>query len=248
MKNTEERKSRRKRSHGSGDNSLPISRERKPWRFYKLMLSPSVQSKKLRIPEAFTRAFSDELSGAATATLTGPSGESWEVALVNEGDQLWFCKGWQEFVEHFSIGFAYFLLFLYEATLKFKVDIFSPTACEISYPCDAYNRKREPCYSNQSTERDSDNVNVVSTGASSRINDSDVELVALDGKDEAPLLGHEEPMSNNYDVVSDRSVGSLSASDDMVLDPDEGSTHSSKTNIADQGAPSGPLNNWLLLG
>uniref|UniRef100_A0A7C9DCD1 TF-B3 domain-containing protein n=1 Tax=Opuntia streptacantha TaxID=393608 RepID=A0A7C9DCD1_OPUST len=131
MKNTEERKSRRKRSHGSGDNSLPISRERKPWRFYKLMLSPSVQSKKLRIPEAFTRAFSDELSGAATATLTGPSGESWEVALVNEGDQLWFCKGWQEFVEHFSIGFAYFLLFLYEATLKFKVDIFSPTACEI---------------------------------------------------------------------------------------------------------------------
>lgn len=226
----------RGRSHGSSSHSL---RERKPWTFYKLMLSPDVQSKKLRIPEAFTRAFSDELSGATTAIITGPCGETWEVALVNEDDQLWICEGWQEFVEHFSIGFAYFLLFLYEGALKFKVDIFSPTACEIFNPCNACNREQgEPCHSNPSADQDFDNANVVSTGASSTTDDSDIELVALDSEGETHLPGREEPMSYNNDVVSDRSVGSLLASDDMKLDTDEGSTHSSKMNNANRGTPS----------
>ncbi|KNA26039.1 hypothetical protein SOVF_001060 [Spinacia oleracea] len=118
------------------------SGERKPcFSFFKLFLSPISQSNKLRIPDKFTRKFRKELS--ITSILKVPSGETQKVSIVKEDNKLWFQNGWQEFVEYFSIDYAFLLLFNYEGNSNFSVHIFDPTACEISYPLNLRNSDSE---------------------------------------------------------------------------------------------------------
>ena len=47
---------------------------------------------------------------------------------------IWFCNGWQDFVEYHSICYGYFLVFRYEGNSSFHVLIFDKTATEIQYP------------------------------------------------------------------------------------------------------------------
>ncbi|XP_021768605.1 B3 domain-containing protein At4g01580-like [Chenopodium quinoa] len=101
------------------------------------------------IPEKFARAFGEELSDVAI--LRVPTGETRKVAIVEEGDNLWFHDGWQDFVECYSIGYASFLLFKYDGNSNFCVHIFDRSACEISYQCNAVARNNvikpqyDPC-------------------------------------------------------------------------------------------------------
>ncbi|CAO2818741.1 unnamed protein product [Amaranthus hypochondriacus] len=103
-----------------------------PFYFFKLIISPTSQSEKLRIPEEFARKIQHTLS--STISLKLPTGETWKVGILKEENcMLWMHHGWQEFMEHFNIQYAYFLLFEYEGNSNFTVLIFNPTGCEISY-------------------------------------------------------------------------------------------------------------------
>lgn len=62
-------------------------------------------------------------------------GREWNVGLTKKNGRVWFHNGWQKFVEFYSIGFEYFLVFKYVCqSSTFHVVIFDLTATEIEYP------------------------------------------------------------------------------------------------------------------
>ena len=72
--------------------------------------------------------------GSMVATLTAPYGGIWQVGLKKVDNNIWFCNGWQDFVEYHSICYGYFLVFRYEGNSSFHVLIFDKTTIEIQYP------------------------------------------------------------------------------------------------------------------
>ena len=85
-----------------------------------------------RIPGKFVREFGDELSTVAKLTL--PYGRIWQVGLEKADNNIWFCDGWQAFVEYHSICYGHFLVFRYQGNSSFHVLVFDKTATEIQYP------------------------------------------------------------------------------------------------------------------
>ena len=78
------------------------------------------------------REFGDELSTFAKLTL--PYGRIWQVGLEKADNNIWFCDGWQAFVEYHSICYGHFLVFRYQGNSSFHVLVFDKTATEIQYP------------------------------------------------------------------------------------------------------------------
>ena len=70
--------------------------------------------------------FGDELS--TSATLIVPSGGTWKVGLLKAEGSIWFCDGWEDFVEFYSISVGHLLVFRYERNSNFHVVIFDTTA------------------------------------------------------------------------------------------------------------------------
>ncbi|XWS67974.1 hypothetical protein CRYUN_Cryun04dG0050400 [Craigia yunnanensis] len=103
--------------------------------FLKLILSTTLQDKKLRIPDNFVKKFRDELSVAAA--LTVPDGHVWRVGIKKADNKVWFQEGWQEFVERYYIRVGYFLVFRYEGNSAFSVSIFNLYNSEINYQTNA---------------------------------------------------------------------------------------------------------------
>ena len=68
------------------------------------------------------------------ATLTAPYGGIWQVGLKKADNNIWFCNGWQNFVEYHSICYGYFLVFIYEGNSSFHVLILDKTTTKIQYP------------------------------------------------------------------------------------------------------------------
>ncbi|KAH9626877.1 hypothetical protein KSS87_002277 [Heliosperma pusillum] len=123
-----------KRIHEKYNKSYPLTKIPNPCCFFKLIVSPTIQLQKLRLPETFASAFGTEISEACH--LTVPTGETHQVKLVKGNNKLWFRDGWEQFADRFSIGFGYFMVFNYDGNSNFKVNVFDLTACEISYQCD----------------------------------------------------------------------------------------------------------------
>ena len=71
---------------------------------------------------------------STVATLIAPYGGIWQVGLKKSDNNIWFCNGWQDFVEYHSICYGYFLVFRYEGNSSFHVHIFDKTTIEIQYP------------------------------------------------------------------------------------------------------------------
>ncbi|KAL5788441.1 hypothetical protein ACOSP7_005390 [Xanthoceras sorbifolium] len=103
--------------------------------FHKLILSSTIQERRLRIPENFVKKFKHDLSMAAT--LTVPNGYVSRVGLRRLDNKVWFYDGWQEFMERFSIGVGYFLVFRYQGNSAFNVYIFNLPSSEINYQSNA---------------------------------------------------------------------------------------------------------------
>ncbi|KAK7834223.1 B3 domain-containing transcription factor VRN1 isoform X1 [Quercus suber] len=99
--------------------------------FHKLILSTTIQSKQLRIPEKFVMKVRDDLS--PVVTLSVPDGHVWQVGLKKVDNSAWFHNGWQDFVEHYSIRVGYFLVFRYEGNSSFFVHIFNLANSEVNY-------------------------------------------------------------------------------------------------------------------
>ncbi|KAK7829759.1 b3 domain-containing transcription factor vrn1 [Quercus suber] len=67
------------------------------------------------------------------ATLIALYGGIWQVGLKKVDNNIWFCNGWQDFVEYHSIYYGYFLAFKYEGNSSFHVLIFDKTTTKIQY-------------------------------------------------------------------------------------------------------------------
>jgi len=185
----------------------------------------------------FAKAYGYELSTAVV--LTVPTQESWKVSLVKEGYKLWFRDGWQEFMEYYSIGFAYFLLFEYEGNSKFEVHIFDTTACEISYLYDARSspqNQKESSDDHQSQERFLRKKPHVDSSISVETS----EVIKLESEDETSLHKHDEQMHDyNIDDVSSGFSDSSLATDGEELDLYEESEHGTDANCVKRGNQSG---------
>lgn len=67
---------------------------------------------------------------SGTATLVGPSGNSWYAELILIGDGLFFSDGWEAFVSDHFLEQGDFLVFRYDEDLQFTVLVFDQSMCE----------------------------------------------------------------------------------------------------------------------
>ncbi|XP_058761411.1 B3 domain-containing transcription factor VRN1-like [Vicia villosa] len=114
--------------------------------FCKLILPTTLQSRQLRIPDNFLRKHGAQLSTAATISV--PDGTVWRLGLKKIDNKLWFVDGWQDFVQRYSIGIGYFLVFTYEGNSCFVIHIFNMGSAELNYQSAMRGRNEGPCYSN----------------------------------------------------------------------------------------------------
>jgi len=63
-------------------------------------------------------------------------GNEWKVNWTKQNGEVWFEKGWKEFVEHYSLDQGRLIFFKYEGTSQIDVLILDQSALEIDYPCD----------------------------------------------------------------------------------------------------------------
>ncbi|XP_045791271.1 B3 domain-containing protein Os03g0619600-like isoform X2 [Trifolium pratense] len=99
---------------------------RKP-QFYQVF-SPSSTSQSLRIPDGFVHQMEGTTCGLVS--LTGPSGNNWQVRLVEQDNYLFFHHGWSTFVGDHHLEYGDLLVFRYEGHLHFTVQVFGENACE----------------------------------------------------------------------------------------------------------------------
>ncbi|XP_024930728.3 B3 domain-containing protein Os01g0723500 isoform X2 [Ziziphus jujuba] len=65
-----------------------------------------------------------------SVSLVGPSGNTWQVNLVQQNDDLFFHHGWPDFVRDHHIVCGDFLVFRYDGELNFTVQVFDQSACQ----------------------------------------------------------------------------------------------------------------------
>ncbi|THG13376.1 hypothetical protein TEA_008229 [Camellia sinensis var. sinensis] len=99
--------------------------ERSP-QFFKLYL-PNLCSLRLRIPPAFVKYFDGVLPHKSTIT---SSAKRWQVNMNQVNDDLYFDKGWKQFVQDNSLEFGDFLIFYYGGNAKFYVKIYGKNGCQ----------------------------------------------------------------------------------------------------------------------
>ncbi|MCD9560434.1 hypothetical protein HAX54_019116 [Datura stramonium] len=79
--------------------------------------------------DTFVQKHGDELLD--TVKLIVPTDDYWCVGVKKAGQMIWLHDGWQEFMEHHSVGYWYILLFKYGQNSCFNVHIFDLAATEI---------------------------------------------------------------------------------------------------------------------
>lgn len=82
-----------------------------------------------KIPNKFTRRYGGGLSNPVF--LRPPDSKEWEVHWTKENGEVWFQKGWKEFVEYYSLEHGHFVLFKYNGTSLIDVLILDRSAIEI---------------------------------------------------------------------------------------------------------------------
>ncbi|KAK8512484.1 hypothetical protein V6N13_082970 [Hibiscus sabdariffa] len=81
------------------------------------------------IPEKFAKNVKKRLP--ETVTLKGPSGVIWDVGVTEDDDTLFFCGGWETFVDDHSLIENDFLIFKYNGVSHFDVLMFDgKSLCE----------------------------------------------------------------------------------------------------------------------
>ncbi|XP_021724703.1 B3 domain-containing transcription factor VRN1-like [Chenopodium quinoa] len=110
--------------------SLPPLRESY---FYKIMVAPSTQNHKLRIPETYVKKYEEQLVNDYVK-LRVADGRVWRVELFKERGEVWLTKGWEKVVKCYSLKYGNLLLFKYdESDSTFHITIFGMNGCEIEY-------------------------------------------------------------------------------------------------------------------
>ncbi|KAJ1419765.1 DNA-binding barrel domain superfamily [Sesbania bispinosa] len=81
-----------------------------------------------KIPDAFICRMEGRSYGIVL--LTGPSGNTWQVRLSKQDNDIFFHHGWPTFVGDHCLECGDLLVFRYEGNLHFTVQVFDKNACE----------------------------------------------------------------------------------------------------------------------
>lgn len=106
-----------------GNDVLPI-------RFFKTILKSNLQ--RLKIPNKFAMRYGAGLPNPVF--INPPDGTQWKVYWSKQNGEVWFEKGWKEFVQHYSLDLGHLIFFKYEGTSQIDVLILNKSALEINYP------------------------------------------------------------------------------------------------------------------
>lgn len=71
-----------------------------------------------------------------------PNGAEWKINLEKRDGEVWFQKGWKNFVDDLSLSHGHMLVFGHEGTSHFHVLICDMSATEIDYPFNKVDGKR----------------------------------------------------------------------------------------------------------
>lgn len=83
------------------------------------------------IPRRYIREYGEGLSNLAFLKLS--NGAEWKLKLMKCDGNVWLQKGWQEFMEYYSLKMGNFLVFRYEGYSHFYILVFDESATEIDY-------------------------------------------------------------------------------------------------------------------
>ncbi|KAK3420439.1 hypothetical protein EUGRSUZ_G01245 [Eucalyptus grandis] len=132
MASCSRRRRRRRREDGAVEPEVVAGRCRESRCFFKIILSDTLESGKLGIPKSFLRRCGKDLSNSVL--LQVPGGSTWTIELEkcnNDMVSLW--KGWQDFMEYYSIGHGHLIVFKYIGNSTFGIIIFDKSTSEIDY-------------------------------------------------------------------------------------------------------------------
>lgn len=78
--------------------------------------------------------FNDHLASEETerVTLRGPCG-SWDATLQHRDDSVYLVQGWEDFVKGHSLGVLEFMVFLYNGSMSFDVNIYGKDGWQKNY-------------------------------------------------------------------------------------------------------------------
>ncbi|XP_058751118.1 B3 domain-containing protein At1g49475-like [Vicia villosa] len=116
------------------------------------ILTQSFHHQKFMMPCKFVKKYGKSLP--KDIYLNTPNGEKWKIYLVKSDGKIWFGSGWKEFAKFHSLSYYHLLVFRYESTSSFEVQIFDKTASEINYPhkrieAEKVSNSKEDCRENQ---------------------------------------------------------------------------------------------------
>ncbi|KAK7264357.1 hypothetical protein RJT34_31964 [Clitoria ternatea] len=139
--------------------------------FHKLLLPSTLQLTQLRLPDSFMRKYGGELS--PVVNLSVPDGSIWRVGLKKADNKFWFVDGWQEFIQRYSIGVGYLLVFRYEGKSSFNVNIFNLTTSEINYQSASRGSNEAPYFASRlkifEEMEDEDSIEILDSSPPSRL-------------------------------------------------------------------------------
>ncbi|KAL1338879.1 hypothetical protein HN51_033458 [Arachis hypogaea] len=104
----------------------------KPVRFFKVIISQSLQQGILKLPKNFSRKYGASLP--KPVFLKPPNGTEWKVDWTMHDAAVVFENGWKEFVTYYSIDHGHVLKFEYNGNSKLGVQICDKSGLEIKYP------------------------------------------------------------------------------------------------------------------
>ncbi|XP_038715559.1 B3 domain-containing transcription factor VRN1-like isoform X3 [Tripterygium wilfordii] len=107
--------------------------------FYKIMTEDYTQ--KLQIPHSFLKHFKGVLP--RECILRSHIGKSWIVRLEEVDKCIFFSDSWGNFVQDHSLEWGDFIMFTYEGSFEFHVNVFEKSGCEMDYVVASENRTRK---------------------------------------------------------------------------------------------------------
>ncbi|TKW29347.1 hypothetical protein SEVIR_3G389900v4 [Setaria viridis] len=108
-------------------------------RFFKFMTGDFAQG--ISIPEKFVSNLNGQITKGLN--LKAPSGETWLIEVAENGDELFFMSGWDDFARAHELQENDLLIFTCSGNYSFDVQIFDASGCE-KVPC-FFTSKKGPC-------------------------------------------------------------------------------------------------------
>ncbi|KAK9165777.1 hypothetical protein Scep_000968 [Stephania cephalantha] len=100
--------------------------------FFKCMIHGNY-AEKLIIPKAFRTQKLNGVGDCRHAKLRTKRGETWNVKMKSDDEEMRLDKGWKEFVKDNEVCLGDFLVFEHKGNMVFDVLLFDPSACEKEY-------------------------------------------------------------------------------------------------------------------